>query len=75
LIFDAKGNLYSTTFHGGPYYTQNDTANADGTIFELLPQPSGGWAEQVLYFFGPRPTTPFCPQAESSPTPKEISMA
>ena len=33
-------------------YTQNDTAITDGTIFELLPQPSGGWAEQVLYFFG-----------------------
>jgi uncharacterized repeat protein (TIGR03803 family) len=52
LIFDAKGNLYSTTFHGGTYYTQNDTANTDGTIFELLPQPSEGWAEDVLYFFG-----------------------
>ena len=52
LIADATGNLYSTTFHGGPYYTQNDTANTDGTIFELLPQQSGGWVEQVLYFFG-----------------------
>jgi uncharacterized repeat protein (TIGR03803 family) len=52
LIFDANGNLYSTTFHGGPYYTQNNTANTDGTIFEMLPQQSGGWAEGVLYFFG-----------------------
>jgi uncharacterized repeat protein (TIGR03803 family) len=52
LIADANGNLYSTTFHGGPYYTQNDTSNTDGTIFELLPQQSGGWVEQVLYFFG-----------------------
>ena len=51
LIFDAKGNLYSTTFHGGPFYTQN-TANTDGTIFELLPQSSGGWAEDVLHIFG-----------------------
>ena len=51
LLFDAKGNLYSTTFHGGPYYTQ-ESANTDGTIFELLPQASGGWAEQVLHIFG-----------------------
>jgi uncharacterized repeat protein (TIGR03803 family) len=52
LIFDAKGNLYSTTFHGGPFYTESDTANTDGTIFELLPQQTGGYAEDVLYIFG-----------------------
>jgi uncharacterized repeat protein (TIGR03803 family) len=52
LIFDTKGNLYSTTFHGGPYYTEGVTANTDGTIFELLPQQTGGWAEDILYFFG-----------------------
>jgi uncharacterized repeat protein (TIGR03803 family) len=52
LISDTKGNLYSTTFHGGPYYTEGVTANTDGTIFELLPQQTGGYAEDVLYFFG-----------------------
>jgi uncharacterized repeat protein (TIGR03803 family) len=52
LIFDTKGNLYSTTFHGGPFFTQDVAADTDGTIFELLPQQSGGWAEDVLYIFG-----------------------
>jgi len=52
LISDTKGNLYSTTFHGGPYYTEGVTANTDGTIFELLPQQTGGYAEDVLYIFG-----------------------
>jgi uncharacterized repeat protein (TIGR03803 family) len=52
LLSDSKGNFYSTTFHGGPYYTENNTANTDGTIFEMLPQQTGGYAEDVLYIFG-----------------------
>jgi len=43
LIFDASGNLYGTTEFGGP---------ADqGTVFELLPQTGGGWAEKQLHTF------------------------
>ncbi|MGC2109399.1 MAG: choice-of-anchor tandem repeat GloVer-containing protein [Candidatus Korobacteraceae bacterium] len=44
LIFDSAGNLYGTTYEGGVYYT-------GGTVFELSPNGSGGWTEQVLYSF------------------------
>src|ERR1035437_5793432 len=44
LIFDAAGNLYSTTYQGGTY--------SGGTAFELSPQAGGGWTEQVLHSFG-----------------------
>lgn len=43
LIFDPAGNLYGTTQYGG-------TAGG-GTVFELSPQPDGGWTESVLYSF------------------------
>jgi uncharacterized repeat protein (TIGR03803 family) len=46
LIFDRLGNLYGTTSYGG-------TANC-GTVFKLIPDPSGGWKEGILYsFLGP----------------------
>jgi hypothetical protein len=44
LIFDSKGNLYSTALGGGV---------GEGTVFKLSP-PSGGsgpWTESVLYTF------------------------
>ncbi|MGA2905131.1 MAG: choice-of-anchor tandem repeat GloVer-containing protein [Candidatus Korobacteraceae bacterium] len=44
LIFDAAGNLYGTTGYGGTYNV--------GTVFELTPNGSGGWTEQVLHSFG-----------------------
>jgi uncharacterized repeat protein (TIGR03803 family) len=40
LIFDAAGNLYSTTAFGG--------ADCCGTVFELTPG-SEGWTETILY--------------------------
>ncbi len=43
LIFDAAGNLYGTTSRGGAY--------GYGTVYELTPDGSGGWTEQVLYNF------------------------
>lgn len=43
LIADAAGNLYGTTTMGGAY--------SEGTVFELMPTPKGGWAEKVLYSF------------------------
>src|SRR5580700_2591838 len=45
LIFDQRGNLYSTTFAGG-------TANK-GVVFELSPPASEGgtWAQTVLHAF------------------------
>jgi uncharacterized repeat protein (TIGR03803 family) len=44
VIFDASGNLYGTTFGGG--------LNGGGTVFELTPTASGGWAEKTLFSFG-----------------------
>lgn len=52
LIFDSKGNLYGNTFHGGPNFPTGQSFNTDGILFELIPQSSGGWAEQILYDFG-----------------------
>jgi uncharacterized repeat protein (TIGR03803 family) len=43
LIFDAKGNLYSTTVQGGMYN--------NGTVFELVPGTKGKWSEKVLHNF------------------------
>jgi len=43
LIFDAKGNLYGTTYYGGTYNS--------GIVFELTPVGGGSWAEKVLHSF------------------------
>ncbi len=44
LISDAAGNLYGTTSVGGDYN--------GGTVFELMPNRSGGWTERTLHNFG-----------------------
>ncbi len=44
LIFDAHGNLYSTTTTGGTY--------GAGTAFELSPATNNAWTENVLFSFG-----------------------
>jgi uncharacterized repeat protein (TIGR03803 family) len=44
LTFDSDGNLYGTTESGGAY-------GRPGTVFELIPTPSGPWTEHVLYSF------------------------
>ncbi len=53
LIFDAVGNLYSTTSAGGtgPCKNQNGKIIGCGTVFELIPSGNGIWAETVLYSF------------------------
>src|SRR5580704_736311 len=43
LTFDAAGNLYGTTSEGG---THNE-----GTVFELVRQKDGTFAEKILYNF------------------------
>jgi uncharacterized repeat protein (TIGR03803 family) len=43
LIFDAEGNLYGTSSHGG--------ASNYGTVFELTPATGGGWTMNILYSF------------------------
>jgi uncharacterized repeat protein (TIGR03803 family) len=45
LVFDAAGNLYGTTTHGG------DCSQACGTIFELTPGAGGTWTETILHRF------------------------
>src|ERR1035437_3601753 len=44
LIFDAAGNLYSTSAQGGN--------SNNGTVFELTPARGGGWTEKVLWSSG-----------------------
>jgi len=43
LIFDAAGNLYGTTYHGG--------TSGSGAVYMLAPVTGGGWHESVLYSF------------------------
>jgi uncharacterized repeat protein (TIGR03803 family) len=43
LIFDAAGNLYSTTGQGG--------TSGFGTVFKLKRNEGGNWTESVLYNF------------------------
>jgi uncharacterized repeat protein (TIGR03803 family) len=43
LIFDQVGNLYGTTFYGGPL--------DGGAVFELTPNSDGSWKQKVLHNF------------------------
>ena len=49
VISDASGNLYGTTFAGGPY---NNGVYGSGIVFELSPQKDGTWTETALHNFG-----------------------
>ena len=44
LIFDSAGNLFGVAYFGGAF--------GAGTVFELMPNGSGGWTETGLYSFG-----------------------
>jgi uncharacterized repeat protein (TIGR03803 family) len=48
LVFDKSGNLYGTTYYGGPNISGT---NNNGIVFELSPNSQGGWTESVLYSF------------------------
>jgi uncharacterized repeat protein (TIGR03803 family) len=52
LIFDASGNLYGTTTYGGSGACSDGEPGGCGTVFELTPKVSGGWAEKILHGFG-----------------------
>ena len=43
LVFDPFGNLYGTTYAGGPY--------GIGTVFQLRPASGGQWTEKVIHAF------------------------
>ncbi len=49
LTFDASGNLYGTTTHGGRLC--NYSGGGCGAVFELSPNSDGTWTQQVLYAF------------------------
>lgn len=53
VVLDPQGNLWGTTYRGGPNYTV-DSVNSGGVIFEMIPQTGGTWIEAspVPYFFG-----------------------
>jgi len=48
LTMDSAGNLYGTTLVGGTNCASQDGC---GTVFQLVPQAGGGWAEKVLHNF------------------------
>jgi hypothetical protein len=57
LVFDASGNLYGTTSRGGTG-TACGTVGC-GTVFELSPNPNGGWTKTSLYNFRSEPDGAF----------------
>ena len=54
LVFDQAGNLYATTYNGGP--------DQDGTVFELTPAGGGVWTLTQPHIFGHRGdgSNPYC---------------
>ena len=46
-VFDSSGNIYGSTMVGGTNPKCIDTSGC-GTIFQLAPQPGGGWKESIL---------------------------
>jgi len=51
VAFDAAGNLYGATHDGGG----GSCGGGCGTVFELLPNPQGRWAERILHRFKSTP--------------------
>src|ERR1700691_379534 len=60
MTLDDQGNLFGTTSEGGLRYSP--CPFGCGTVFELSPNGSGGWNEQVVYavtgYGGGNPTAP-----------------
>jgi len=59
LVMDAKGDLYGTTYKGGP----NCAPVGCGVVYELSPPAAegGNWIETVLYSFGANASDGFWP--------------
>ena len=49
LVEDASGNFYGTTSQGG--------ASANGEVFKLAPNSSGGWTSSAIYSFQGTPSS------------------
>lgn len=45
LVFDSAGNLYGTTYEGGP------NVSGSGTVFQMSPDGRGNWNETTLHVF------------------------
>jgi uncharacterized repeat protein (TIGR03803 family) len=45
VVLDQQGNLFGATTNGGQ--------NGSGSVFELSPQPGGGWSFNTIYSFQP----------------------
>jgi uncharacterized repeat protein (TIGR03803 family) len=50
VVFDKVGNLYGMTNYGGSG-GPNCFGSPCGTVFELMPTPTGPWTHTVLYSF------------------------
>jgi uncharacterized repeat protein (TIGR03803 family) len=50
VVMDKAGNLYGVLSKGGPSGT-SCSGDGCGLIYELSPNPNGGWDETVLYNF------------------------
>jgi uncharacterized repeat protein (TIGR03803 family) len=50
VVFDKNGNLYGMTNYGGSG-GPNCFGSPCGTVFELMPTPTGPWTHTVLYAF------------------------
>jgi uncharacterized repeat protein (TIGR03803 family) len=67
VTFDTSGNLFGTTYYGGPY--ASGPYSGYGVVFELSPEPGGGcpagsntgngWCETVLHGFMSTPDGAF----------------
>ena len=55
LVFDASGNLFSTTLGGG--------TDGQGTVFALTPRGDGTWKEKILHNFHQDPRDGYNPVA------------
>lgn len=57
LVADSEGNLYGTTYQGGP--SGGNCAGNCGTVFELSPPATSGgsWTETIIYNFQVAPMT------------------
>ena len=52
VLFDPAGNIWGTTFHGGPYYWSGPANTERECSSKLMPQGGGGRKEVVRHFFG-----------------------
>lgn len=50
VVFDKQGNLYGTTVYGGSG-SPNCFGSPCGTVFQLMPTPTGPWPHNVIYSF------------------------